>query len=157
MKICGGIRVVQGGYVVELAWPHGGEPIGYGEVICTTWSDVLNKITAAAGNTRKQREEVVDVAALLRLERDERQRVFRDRNAGATPEQKYLHDPTYHALVHTIRHLLTVANYSMEEVLAAVQLAKRIEETRVARPAGALFPVPEVPGLGNEDEGLEEV
>jgi hypothetical protein len=40
LRICAGIRHVQGGYVVEMRFPYGGE-MPYGEVICRTLEDVF--------------------------------------------------------------------------------------------------------------------
>ena len=47
--ICRQIRTAVGGYIVELCWPYGGEPSGYGEVLCTSWEEVLSKLSEAAG------------------------------------------------------------------------------------------------------------
>lgn len=35
------IRRVEGGFIVEVRWPYGGEPIGNGEVVCTTFADAV--------------------------------------------------------------------------------------------------------------------
>ena len=35
------IRKVSNGYIVEVRWPYGNEPCGYGEVICPTIEDVI--------------------------------------------------------------------------------------------------------------------
>lgn len=53
--ICREIRRVTGGFIVELRWPYGGNPIGYGEVICTTWDEVealLRRAGTVAGEEK---------------------------------------------------------------------------------------------------------
>ena len=46
--ICKEIRKVKGGYIVECRWAYGPEACGYGEVICTTWQEVIELLTKAA-------------------------------------------------------------------------------------------------------------
>lgn len=36
------IRKVTGGYIVEARWPYGPDPGGYGEVVCTTFKEVVD-------------------------------------------------------------------------------------------------------------------
>ncbi len=48
MVICQEIRKVKNGYILDLRWPFGGEPMGYGEVICTDWGKVIELLTRAA-------------------------------------------------------------------------------------------------------------
>jgi hypothetical protein len=43
-----GIRKVTGGYIVNVRWPYGRDPAGYGEVICQTWEEVVALLTRAA-------------------------------------------------------------------------------------------------------------
>ena len=49
MNICGGIRKVRGGYVVELPWPYGDSCIGMGEVLCRTFDEVVTELARSAG------------------------------------------------------------------------------------------------------------
>jgi hypothetical protein len=46
--ICKEIRCVQGGYIIELRWPYGPEPGGYGEVVCDTFDEVIALLREAA-------------------------------------------------------------------------------------------------------------
>lgn len=39
--ICKEIRHVKNGYIVELRYPYGDEPGGYGEVVCKTLEEVF--------------------------------------------------------------------------------------------------------------------
>ena len=51
--VCKEIRKVVGGYIIEMRWPYGGEPMGYGEVVCETWEEVIGKLTTAADQQQK--------------------------------------------------------------------------------------------------------
>lgn len=42
------IRQVSGGFIVEARWPIGGDPSGYGEVICRTLEEVLQVVRKTA-------------------------------------------------------------------------------------------------------------
>ena len=48
MTICKEIRAVKGGFIVELRWPYGSDPMGYGETVFTSWQEVLEELTKAA-------------------------------------------------------------------------------------------------------------
>ena len=43
------IREVGNGYILKLRWPYGGDAGAYGEVVCKTWVEVLQRLTEAAG------------------------------------------------------------------------------------------------------------
>lgn len=47
LVICREIRRVKNGYIIELRWPYGNEPSGYGEVLCLTWDEVLKELSRA--------------------------------------------------------------------------------------------------------------
>ncbi len=34
------IRLAVNGYIVMTPWPYGNEPVGHGEVVCSSWADV---------------------------------------------------------------------------------------------------------------------
>lgn len=49
------IRRVHGGYIVEVRWPYAsgyGSVVGFGEVVCKTWEEVLTLLdrTRCEGN-----------------------------------------------------------------------------------------------------------
>jgi hypothetical protein len=46
--ICKEIRTAKGGYIIELRWPYGGQSAGYGEVICSSWEEVLYQLCKAS-------------------------------------------------------------------------------------------------------------
>lgn len=46
--ICKEVRQVTGGFIVEVRWPYGGEPTGFGEVVCKTWPEVIELLSRAA-------------------------------------------------------------------------------------------------------------
>lgn len=48
MVICKEIRRVEGGYIAELRWPYGGEVIGCGERIFTSFDELLEVLRRAA-------------------------------------------------------------------------------------------------------------
>lgn len=50
--ICREIRRVEGGWIVEMRWPWGGEPGGFGEVICGTWDEVVLLLAKALPDDR---------------------------------------------------------------------------------------------------------
>lgn len=52
--ICKEIRTAVGGYIVELRYPYGGQPVGYGEVLCSTWEEVIRNLTEANPVTQKK-------------------------------------------------------------------------------------------------------
>ena len=45
LVICKEIRQVGGGFIVEMRWPYGPEPAGFGEVVCKTWEEVVALLT----------------------------------------------------------------------------------------------------------------
>ena len=54
LVICKEIRQVEGGWIVECRWPYGGIPAGFGEVVCTTWDEVVDLLTKASGILSKE-------------------------------------------------------------------------------------------------------
>jgi len=38
------IRKAKGGYIVEVRWPHGGQPLGNGEIICKTFDEAVTAL-----------------------------------------------------------------------------------------------------------------
>ena len=45
--VCKEVRQVKGGFIVEMRWPFGDEPSGYGEVVCKTIDEVVELIREA--------------------------------------------------------------------------------------------------------------
>lgn len=58
--ICREIRQVRGGWILELPWPYGGQPDGFGEVICAAWPDVILKLSKVSGEFAKAAAEKAD-------------------------------------------------------------------------------------------------
>ena len=56
--ICKEIRQVQGGFIVEVRWPFGPDVSGYGEVICRTFSEVIDLLRKATIFEKGSTEEV---------------------------------------------------------------------------------------------------
>lgn len=48
MIVCREIRKVKGGYVVEVRWPYGDNPSGFGEVICRDFAEVVELLRKAS-------------------------------------------------------------------------------------------------------------
>lgn len=47
ITICTKIRKVKGGFIVNLRWPYGPDPGGYGEVICKDFGEVIEVLREA--------------------------------------------------------------------------------------------------------------
>lgn len=55
-----------------------------------------------------------------------------------TPEEKYLHDPSYHQLVNALRDMIRRAEFTPSELREAALFAAIVEERRNAAPP--IFP-----------------
>lgn len=63
LVICKVICRVKNGYTLELRWPYGDDPSGYGVVIAHDWPEVLRLLTSASDVRLEQEQEVLKAAA----------------------------------------------------------------------------------------------
>jgi hypothetical protein len=63
LVICKEICRVKNGYILQLRWPYGDEPMGYGTVIADDWPAVLRLLTHASDLRPEQEWEALTAAA----------------------------------------------------------------------------------------------